>query len=300
MEKLFKVTLRNDYAFKRVFGVEENKDVLQDLLECILDIPPKNIAGLELLDKEFHKDSINDKTGVLDVKLRLKNNTIIDIEIQNRWNSEFVQRTIFYWAKMYTENLKTSEVYTKLPKCITINIVGEGFNLNSLIHSEYNVVEKHINDRLSDELEIHFLNLAKVKEQDENTESDEKKKKLYNWLKFIETDNSEVREMLEQESTMMRKANATIEVMEMSPKEKWLYENRMKYEYDKASWKHVGYQEGIEEGILQGEIKGMQQGIEQGSYQAKLETAKLMKKMNYPISDICTISGLSVEEIEKL
>ena len=96
MTQLFKITLRNDYAFKRVFGMEENKDVLQDLLECILDILPENISGLELLDKEFHKDSISDKTGVLDVKLRLKNNTIIDIEIQNRWNSEFVQRTIFF------------------------------------------------------------------------------------------------------------------------------------------------------------------------------------------------------------
>nr|WP_303934898.1 Rpn family recombination-promoting nuclease/putative transposase [Treponema denticola] len=288
MQKLFKITLRNDYAFKRVFGVEENKDVLQDLLECILDIPSENIAGLELMDKELHKDSINDKTGVLDVKLRLKNNTIIDIEIQNRWNSEFVQRTIFYWAKMYTENLKTGQVYTKLPKCITINIVGEGFDLNSLIHSEYNVVEKHLNDRLSDELEIHFLNLAKVKEQDENTESDEKKKKLYNWLKFIETDDEEVRSMLAENSEMMRKANATIEVMEMSSKEKWLYENRMKYEHDKASWKHAGYQEGIE------------RGLDKGAYQNKLETAKLMKKMNYPISDICTISGLTKEEIEKL
>ena len=288
MQKLFKITLRNDYAFKRVFGVEENKDILQNLLECILDIPPENIAGLELLDKEFHKDSISDKTGVLDVKLRLKNNTIIDIEIQNRWNIEFAQRTIFYWAKMYTENLKTGEVYTKLPKCITINIVGEGFDLNNLLHSEYNVVEKHLNDRLSDELEIHFLNLAKVKEQDENTESDEKKKKLYNWLKFIETDDEEVRKMLAQESPMMRKANATIEIMEMSPKEKWLYENRMKYEHDKASWKHVGYQEGIE------------QGIERGSYQTKLETAKLMRMHNYPIAEICTISGLSKEEVEAI
>ena len=288
MKQLFKVTLRNDYAFKRVFGTEENKDVLQDLLECILDIPPEDIAGLELLDKEFHKDSINDKTGVLDVKLRLKNNTIIDIEIQNRWNREFVQRTIFYWAKMYTENLKTGEVYTKLPKCITINIVGEGFDLNNLIHSEYNVVEKHLNDRLSDELEIHFLNLAKVKEQDESIEQDEKKKKLYNWLRFIETDDEEVRNMLAQESPMMRKANETIEVMEMSPKEKWLYENRMKYEHDKASWKHVGYQEGIE------------QGIERGSYQTKLETAKLMRMHNYPIAEICTISGLSKEEVEAI
>ena len=284
MKQLFKITLRNDYAFKRVFGVEENKDVLQDLLECILDIQPEDIAGLELLDKELHKDSINDKTGVLDVKLRLKNNTIIDIEIQNRWNSEFVQRTIFYWAKMYTENLKTSEVYTKLPKCITINIVGEGFDLNNLLHSEYNLVEKHINDRLSDELEIHFLNLAKVKEQQENIEQDEKKKKLYNWLKFIETDDEEVRNMLAQESPMMAKANATIEVMEMSPKEKWLYENRMKYEHDKASWKHVGYQE----------------GIEQGSYQKALETAKLMKQANCEIDFIMKMTSLSKDEIERI
>ena len=284
MEKLFKITLRNDYAFKRVFGVEENKDVLQDFLECILDIPPETIADLELLDKEFHKDSISDKTGVLDVKLRLKNNTIIDIEIQNRWNSEFVQRTIFYWAKMHTENLKTGEVYTKLPKCITINIVGEGFDLNSLIHSEYNVVEKHLNDRLSDELEIHFLNLAKVKEQDENTESDEKKKKLYNWLKFIETDDEEVRNMLAQESPMMRKANATIEIMEMSPKEKWLYENRMKYEHDKASWKHEGYQE----------------GLDKGSYQKAIETAAAFKRMGIDIEKIAEGTGLSKEEVEKL
>ena len=52
--------------------------------------------------------------------------------------------------------------------------------MNNLLHSEYNVVEKHFNDRLSDELEIHFLNLAKVKEQQENFEQDEKKKKLVN------------------------------------------------------------------------------------------------------------------------
>ncbi|UTC61707.1 PD-(D/E)XK nuclease family transposase [Treponema sp. OMZ 787] len=292
MEKIFKITLRNDYAFKRIFGTEENKDVLQDLLECILDIPTENIAGLELMDKEFHKDSISDKSGVLDVKLRLKNNTIIDIEIQNRWNSEFVRRTIFYWAKMYTENLKTGEVYTKLLKCITINIVGEGFDLNNLIHSEYNVVEKHLNDKLSDELEIHFLNLAKVKEQDKNIEQDEKKKKLYNWLKFIETDDSEVRKMLAQESPVMAKANKTIEVMMQDPKEKWLYENRMKYEHDKASWKYVGYQEGIEAGI--------QQGLDKGAYEAKLETAKLMKLKNLDLSLIKEISGLSIEEIEKL
>ena len=90
--------------------------------------------------------------------------------------------------------------------------------------------------------------------------------------------------MLAQESPMMRKANATIEIMEMSPKEKWLYENRMKYEHDKASWKHVGYQE----------------GLDKGAYQKALETAAAFKRMGIDIEKIAEGTGLSKEEVEKL
>jgi len=75
------LTLTNDYLFKLLLGSEENKVCLQDLLECILDIPTGNITDLELLDKELTKDALSDKTGILDVKLRLKDNTTIDIEI---------------------------------------------------------------------------------------------------------------------------------------------------------------------------------------------------------------------------
>ena len=117
-DDVFKITLRNDYAFKRVFGTEENKAVLQDFLDCVLDIPIKDIEDLELLDKEFHNDSLSDKTGILDVKLRLKDDTVIDIEIQNRWNDEFAQRTVFYWAKMYTENLKKVKYIQNCPSVL--------------------------------------------------------------------------------------------------------------------------------------------------------------------------------------
>ena len=45
---------------------------------------------------------------------------------------------------------------------------------------------------------------------------------------------------------------------------------------------------------------GIQQGFADGSYQTKLETAKLMRMHNYPIAEICTISGLSKEEVEAI
>ena len=94
--------------------------------------------------------------------------------------------------------------------------------------------------------------------------------------------------MLAESSEMMRKANATINIMEMNPRDKWLYDSRMKYEHDRASCINEGYQNGLE------------QGISQGAYQNKLETAKLMKLEDFDISIITKMTGLSQWEIEKL
>ena len=71
------LTLRNDYLFKRLLGAEENKVCLQDFLECVLDIEAGTITDLELLDKELSKDTVTDKTGILDVKVRLTDGTSI-------------------------------------------------------------------------------------------------------------------------------------------------------------------------------------------------------------------------------
>ena len=81
MEDELQITLTNDYAFKRLLGSEENKPLLQDLLECILDLNAQDVSELELMDKELTKEELSDKTGILDVKLKLTNGTVIDIEI---------------------------------------------------------------------------------------------------------------------------------------------------------------------------------------------------------------------------
>jgi len=276
----FKITLRNDYAFKRIFGTEENTDILQDLLECILDILPENIAGLELLDKEFHKEILTEKLGILDIKLRLKDKTIINIEIQNRWRGDFPERSVYYWSKMYNESIKQGQDYTNLPKCITINLIGKGFNKNKRLHNKYFVMEKDTKEPLFSKLEIHIINLETAKLLDESNYKDIKTKRLLSWLKFIETDDREVRKMLAQNSKTMKKANAAIEVMEMSPRDKWLYESRMKYQHDMASEKHEGYTEGV--------------------YQTKLETAKNLLDLGVAHEVIMQATGLKQDEINNL
>ena len=60
------------------------------------------------------------------------------------------------------------------------------------------------------------------------------------------------------------------------------------------------FKQGLEQGIEQGIKQGIEQGIERGREKNKLENAKRMKDKGYPLEEIADITGLSIEEIEKL
>ena len=288
MEDELQITLTNDYAFKRLLGSEENKPLLQDLLECILDLSPEDVSKLELMDKELTKEDLSDKTGILDVKLRLKNGSVIDIEIQSSWNVSFVKRTLFYWAKMYTSDFKAGESYDSLHKCIAINIIAETFPLNSAVHSLYLLQEKEKHTMLTDVLEIHCLDLQAAKREKEEGQEESKRSKLINWLKFIGTSDKEERAMIATTSPVLQLLNEKVNVLSLSPVERKLYESRMKLKSDIATISEAQYSAGVE----QGKSLGLAEG--------KLEMAKTMLSMGYSLSDICKISGLSQAEVEAI
>ena len=298
------LTLRNDYLFKLLLGSEENKACLQDFLECVLDMEAGTITDLELLDKELTKDTVTDKTGILDVKVRLKDGPTIDIEIQNSWSAEFIPRTLFYWAKLYIEGFKEGWAYTSLTKCITINLVSEGFKLNTQVHSVYRILEQKNRQLLTDLLEIHFLNLALASQERIPAETIEKEQKLINWLQFINTDDREIRNMLAMTSPILQMLNEQIDVLTLSPVERKLYESRMKLKSDITTISETQFSAGVERGkslgLAEGIEQGRSEGIEQGSRQKALETARILKQFGDSVQKIAQATGLSKEEIEKL
>ena len=68
------------------------------------------------------------------------------------------------------------------------------------------------------------------------------------------------------------------------------------YDVDIAVQREEEREIALKEGIAQGK----QEGIFEGSHQKALETAKLMRTHNYPIAEICTMTGLTEAEVEKL
>jgi len=320
MEDELQITLTNDYAFKRLLGSEENKPLLQDFLECILDLTPQQVLDLEFMDKELTKEEFSDKTGILDVKLKLTDGTVIDIEIQASWNASFVKRTLFYWAKMYTADFKAGESYDKLHRCIAINIIADGFRLNDAIHSEYLLQEKTAHTTLTDVLEVHFLDLQAAKRAKEEGNAKGERSQLINWLRFIGATNKEERAMIATKSPVLQMLNEKIDVLTLSPTERKLYESRMKLKSDittisetqfsagvergkslgLAEGKSLGLAEGKSLGLAEGKSLGLAEGEVRGSRQKALETARNLLVIGLSIENIAKATGLTVQEVETL
>ena len=60
--------------------------------------------------------------------------------------------------------------------------------------------------------------------------------------------------------------------------------------------KEQGWNEGVESGIKRGEQIGLKKGIQK----SKIEIAKKMIEKEIPIENICEITNLTKEEIEKI
>ena len=203
---------------------------------------------------------------------------------------------MFYWSKMYIEGFKEGQAYNSLHKCITINIIADGFKLNDAVHSEYLLQEKEAHTVLTDVLEIHFLDLQAAKRTKEEGKEESKRSQLINWLKFIGANDKEERNMLAMKSPILQMLNEQIDVLTLSPVERKLYESRMKLKSDIATISEVQFKAGAEWGLTEGKSLG----LAEGSHQVKLEMARLMLQRNYPASEICLMTGLTKEEVEAI
>ncbi len=81
-------------------------------------------------------------------------------------------------------------------------------------------------------------------------------------------------------------------MMEYEKKEAYLYGNQIMLDEERRL--------GIEEGIKKGKEEGIREGIEQGIEQEKYSLARNMKNKNMDINMISELTGLGIEEIEKL
>ncbi len=155
------ISPRVDIAFKKIFGVEENKDLLISLINSIVS-QEDQVIEVKLLNPYNPKNFKSDKLSILDIKAQGENGKRFNIEIQITDEADYDKRALYYWAKLYTEQLKTGENYATLSKAIGIHILHFTSILNEdKYHNVFHIVEKDSGLLYFKDLELHTIELNK-------------------------------------------------------------------------------------------------------------------------------------------
>ena len=155
------ITPRIDIAFKKIFGVEENKDLLISLINSIVS-KADQVSDVELLNPYNVKNFAHEKLSILDIKARGADGKKFNIEIQVTDEADYDKRALYYWAKLYTEQLKSGEDYGCLSKAIGIHIL----NFTSIVetnkyHNIFHIKERETGFEYFKDLELHTIELKK-------------------------------------------------------------------------------------------------------------------------------------------
>ena len=289
-----------DFVFKRIFGNEKHPNVLISFLNAVLN-PVDPIKAITLKDTTIEKESLESKFSRLDVKATTDKGEEINIEIQIKDEKNMIQRSLYYWSRMYYEQLKKGDIYDKLSRTICINLLDFNLLPCDKFHSVYRLKECQTNEELTDLEEIHFIELKKMKSVNNIEEINSQ---LEEWIYFINQPESELVRELERKNEDLKEAKEELIRLSGDEETRKRYEKRMDtLRNERSALKSAeekGIQKGLQKGLHKGLQQGLQKGLEQGAKQEKLEIAKKLIQNGLDNNFIIETTGLTLDEVREL
>ncbi len=295
------MSLKIDFAFKELMN---NENVRNSFISAVLKISLNNIKSTQILNSYLRQEQKSDKLGILDVRLKLNDDTEIDIEMQVVPFKYWQDRTLFYSSKMYVESIEAGEKYETLKKVISISILNFDLLEEKEFYNSFHIRNDKTYTIYTDKMEWHIIELTKLPDNIETSDD-----LLLLWATFIEySENEEVIKMLATKNKNIETAYQELQKISFDKEKREEYEQRQKALYDYNSLMSQarneglkqGFEQGIEKGIEKGIQKGMEQGVEKGIEKSKIEIAKNLLTLGLSIEQISQGTGLTIEQINKL
>lgn len=228
----------NDYVFCKIFGTNENKIIIQSLLNSILN---EKINSVEIVNHyHFTPEHINDKSGAIDIKATINQNIKADIEMQYFPKSNDIARFLKYWAELYKEGIEKgskNEDYKKTIVILIINYNDPIIDSIPKITTSWHIREDDFSKIiLTDFFEFYIISLRKLQNLAKNKYfKDRNKKELLNWLKFvINPEKEEIQMENNEDEEALKKAYEEWKKINQNPEERELARLREKY-YDEMA-----------------------------------------------------------------
>ena len=194
---------------------------------------------------------------------------------------------LYYWSKMYVGNLSIGEPYLKLKKAISIIIMDQEIEkLKGLpAHTTWRIRESKIGKMvLTDDLEIHIIELKKVIAEYEKDKNNE----LLQWMFFLEDPNN-----LE-----------VVRIMKENKEIKEAKEKLNRISEDRAIRRDILNQEiarmDREQEMYDAVHDGLERGRKEGEAKSRKEIIKNLSSMGMALSDIAKATKLTEAEVSKI
>ena len=263
------LTISDDFMFCKVM---ESEPICKELLEMLFATKIEKITYLSSQNTVTANSGA--KTVRLDVLVKDKAGTSYDIEMQVGNEYNIAKRMRYYQAVLDVAFLDKGYSYKALNESFIIFIcLFDPIGRNRAVYTFENICIEDKRILLQDGTKKIILNANSFRSADN--------KDLQGFLQYVKT------------GKVTTAYTGRIEQMIQTVKRN----EQLRKEY------HVlpaVLMDAFEDGKAEGEAQGKSLGLAEGSRQTKLETAKTMLTMGYPLTDICKISGLTPDEVQSI
>lgn len=175
---------KTDFAFKKIFGSSESKDILISFLNAMVYNSEPMIQDLEIIDPYLAPKVTGLKDTYLDVKAQLNTGEIVIIEMQVINVEAFRKRVLYNAAKTYSLQLDVGQGYRFLKPVIALTITDFiQFENTDYWISHFVFKEENQNfNYFENELELVFVELPKFQKSLEQLETLTDK-----WIYFMQS-----------------------------------------------------------------------------------------------------------------
>ncbi len=258
---------QNDVAFKRIFGQEQNQDILLSLLNQVLKGQlTEPIKEVRFLSPIQDPEAMAQKQSIVDVLCRDKKGTQYIIEMQVAHNEGFKERAQYYAARAFGSQMKKGGWYQDLKEVIFLAFCNFSlFPKKKDYKSEHIILDRKTHEQDLDRLSFTFIELPKFeKQRTKNIHQLTQEEKFYYFLIHAPHINPEQLKVLTKKDIIMQKAYQELDRFYWTPEELLRYEGEEKRIRDNQSVLDYARQEGEQAGIKLGEQRGIKRGKEEG------------------------------------
>ncbi|GAB4421738.1 MAG: Rpn family recombination-promoting nuclease/putative transposase [Bacteroidia bacterium] len=154
--------VKNDIAFRKIFGNENRKETLISFLNAILDFQDEQrITQVTILNPYQFPKLKGGKVTIIDVKATDQAGRAYIVEMQVGDIDGFEKRVLYYTAKSYTDQIKRADFYRKLRPVIFIGILDFKHTENPHYISRSQIRDIETGERILRDMEFTFIELPK-------------------------------------------------------------------------------------------------------------------------------------------